>query len=158
MTVPTSLLAHITVTRATSAGSRSIASRSASRSTRPYASTGSQLDLGALVLGEPVHGVEDGVVLDGAGQHAVRRGVGVPAGPVEPLDREVVGLGAAGGEDDLAGRAPSAGGERLAGLLDDPAGPAAAACSEEALPVTASWAVIACTASGSIGVVAAWSR
>ncbi|CAM5685570.1 hypothetical protein SMICM304S_10275 [Streptomyces microflavus] len=33
-----------------------------------------------------------------------------------------------------------------------------AACREDALPVTESWAVIASIASGSIGVVAAWSR
>ncbi len=32
------------------------------------------------------------------------------------------------------------------------------ACSEEALPTRASCSVIAATASGSIGVVAAWSR
>ena len=39
-TVPISLLAHMTVARATSSGLRAIASRSASGWTRPYASTG----------------------------------------------------------------------------------------------------------------------
>lgn len=116
------------------------------------------LDGGALVLTEPVHGVEHGVVLDGAGEDAGAGRVGVAAGPVQALDGEVVGLGAAGGENDLAGAGTERLGERLAGLLDRTPGSPQAAWSEEAFPVTPSCAVIASTASGSIGVVAAWSR
>ena len=46
-------------------------------------------------------------------------------GPVEALDREVVRLGAAAGEDHLAGPRAERLGQRLAGLLDDAARPAA---------------------------------
>ncbi len=89
------------------------------------------LDRGALVLAEPVDGVEDGVMLDGAGQDAgaVACRVGVAAGPVQALDREVVGLGAAGGEDDLAGAGAERFREGLAGLLDGAPG-SAAGCVE----------------------------
>ena len=48
--------------------------------------------------------------------------VGGAPGPVDALDREVVGLGAAGGEHHLAGAAAERLRDRLAGLLDDPAG------------------------------------
>ena len=47
----------------------------------------------------------------------VRAGSGA-AGPVQPLDGEVVGLGAAGGKDDLAGPGAERLGDCLAGLLD----------------------------------------
>ncbi len=76
------------------------------------------LDRGALVLAEPVDGVEDRVVLDGAGQDPGAGRVGVAAGPVQALDGEVVGLRAAGGEDHLAGAGAEGFGEGLAGLLD----------------------------------------
>ena len=42
---------------------------------------GQQLDLGTLVLGQPVHGVEDGVVLDRGGQHAGAARVLLRGGP-----------------------------------------------------------------------------
>ncbi len=86
---------------------------------------GEVLDIGALVLAEPVHGVEDGMVLDGAGEDADTGRIGVPAGPVQALDGEVVGLGAAGGEHDLAGPGAERLGERLPGLLDRAPGSAA---------------------------------
>lgn len=53
---------------------------------------GQVLDAGALVFGEPVDGVEHGVVLDGAGQDPGPGRVGVAPGPVEALHGEVVGL------------------------------------------------------------------
>ena len=52
----------------------------------------------------------------------VRRGSCGAPGPEDALDREVVGLGAAGGEHDLAGAAVERLRDGLAGLLDDPAG------------------------------------
>lgn len=119
---------------------------------------GEVLDPGALVLAEPVDGVEDGVVLDGAGEHPGPGGVLVAPGPVEALDGEVVGLRAARGEDHLARAGAECLGEGLAGLLDGTAGTAAGGMEEDALPVAANCAVIAAAASGSIGVVAAWSR
>src|SRR5215213_4859846 len=80
--VPISLLAHIVVTAETDDGSRSTPARSSSIRMRP---------------------VEQRVVLDRAEDDAVAgRILGQPR-PVEPLDRKVVGLGAAGAEHDLAG-------------------------------------------------------
>jgi hypothetical protein len=64
----------------------------------------------------------DGVVLDGAGQHADAGRIGGAPRPVEPLDRQVVGLGAAGGEHDLARPGVERLGDDLPGLLDDAAG------------------------------------
>ena len=64
--VPTSLLAHITEISATESGSRSTA-RAQRVDVEPAALVDrQQLDLGALVLGEPVERVEHGVVLDRA--------------------------------------------------------------------------------------------
>lgn len=91
----------------------------------PVAVHGQVLDLRALVLGEPVDGVEHGVVLDGAGDDPGPGGVGVAPRPVEALDGEVVGLRAAGGEDHLAGAGADRLGEGFAGLLHGTAGPAA---------------------------------
>ena len=160
-TVPTSLFAHITVTSATVVGvAPSSSSRSASRSTRPCASTGSQLTSAPSCPAQPVDRVEHGVVLDrGWRGPGVRRRVGRPARPEEALDREVVALGAAAGEDHLgragrpAPRRPARGTPRRPGGR---AGPAA--CSDEALPTSRAAADVASTASASIGVVAAWSR
>ena len=118
------------------------------------ASTARQVDLGALVLDEPVDGVQDGVVLDRAGQQPGPARVGVTTGPVEALDREVVGLGATGGEQHLAGPCPSASAMGLAGLLDPRRARRPAVCREEALPTTPSSAAIAAITSGST----AWWR
>ena len=116
------------------------------------------LDLGALVLGQPERRVHDRVVLDGAGEDPGPARVGGPPAPVEALDGEVVRLGAAAGEEHLAGPGADGLGERLAGLLDQPAGGPAGACSEDGLPTVPRHRVIASTASGTIGVLAAWSR
>ena len=66
--MPTSLLAHISDTSATLSGSRSrdVAERGDVEPSERV--DRQQLDLGALVLGEPVQRVEDRVVLDGGGQ------------------------------------------------------------------------------------------
>jgi hypothetical protein len=116
----------------------------------------------ALVLHQPLDGVEHGVVLDRAGQDAPAARVGVVPRPPDALDGEVVALGAAGGEHDLRRPRAERGGQRLARLLDDAARAAAAVCSDEALPAVVSEArraaVTASTASGSMGVEAAWSR
>ncbi len=123
--VPISLLAHMTVARATSSGLRATASRSVVGVNPAVGVDGEVLDGGALVRGEPVDGVEDGVVLDGAGEDPGAGRVGVAARPVQALHGEVVGLRAAGGEDDLAGAGAEGFGEGLAGLLDGAPGAAA---------------------------------
>ena len=63
-------------------------------------------DLRAVVLGQPLDAVQDGVVLGGAHHDPAAAGVGLPARPEQALDREVVALGAAAGEEHLrrAGR------------------------------------------------------
>ena len=117
------------------------------------------LDLGALVAGQPLQGVEHRVVLDAAGDDAAAPWIGLPAAPVEALDREVVGLGAAGGEDDLGGLGAECGGDLLARLLDEqPGGPARRVQRRRVAGLAQTLDATAATASGSIGVVAAWSR
>jgi hypothetical protein len=56
------------------------------------------------------------------------------------------------------GRAPSAAASRSRPSSTVRRAARPAECREDALPVTVNWAVIARTAAGSIGVVAAWSR
>ena len=81
-TVPTSLLAHITVTSGDLVGVRGddlgqrVGADPAERR-RPAAS----VTCGALVVGQPVDRVEHRVVLDRAGHHPPTRRVGRPAAP-----------------------------------------------------------------------------
>ncbi len=74
-----------------------------------------------LVASQPFDTVEHRMMLDGTREDANPARIGRTPGPEESFDGEVVGLGAAGGEDDLA----RAGAERLgncfARLFDDPA-------------------------------------
>ena len=93
---------------------------------RPVGSTAQPGDLGAVVLGQPLDAVEDGVVLGRADDDPAAAGVGLPAGPEQALDREVVALGAAAGEQDLRRPRTQRLGQPLARLLGDPAGGAAA--------------------------------
>ncbi len=104
-TVPTSLFAHITVTSGDRAGVARDSSRSARRDRRARArSTGSQLDLGALVRRRATATASSTAWCSTALARIAATAAGPrPARPVQPLDREVVRLGAAGGEDDLAG-------------------------------------------------------
>jgi len=83
---------------------------------------------GALGLLQPPDRVQHGVMLDRGGQHAAppsTRGSPVPARPVQALHREVVRLGPAAGEDDLARPGAEHLGELLPGLLHHPPGAAA---------------------------------
>ena len=121
---------------------------------------GQQLHLGALVLRPASRsGSSTAWCSIARREDAGAARIGVATGPVDALDREVVGLGAARGEDDLARPAVERLGDPLARLLHD----AGARCGRRR---AASWGcrrrarrlVIASMASGSIGVVAAWSR
>ena len=80
------------------------------------------LGLGALVSVQPAHRVQHRVVLDRRDQDAA---AAVPAGPVQALDGQVVGLGATAGEDHLAGAGVQDLSDLLAGLLHHTAGAAA---------------------------------
>ncbi len=79
-------------------------------------------DLRPLVRGQPAGGVEDGVVLDGAQDDPPTPRIGVAACPEQALQRQVVGLRAAGGEDDLRRPRAQRGGELFARFLDSAPG------------------------------------
>ena len=81
-----------------------------------------QLDRRSVAFGQPVQGVEHRVVLHGGGEDAGAAGVVAPPRPEQALGREVVGLGAAGGEHDLARPAAQRTRDPLAGLLHDAPG------------------------------------
>ena len=115
-------------------------------------------DLGAVVLGQPLDAVEDGVVLGRADHDPAAPGVGLPPRPEHPLDGEVVALGAAAGEQHLRRPRPSASASRSRACSAARRAARPLACSDEALPTRPSCSVIAASTSGSIGVVAAWSR
>ena len=122
-TVPTSLLAHMTLTRATSSAAARLSRRS-STATWPQRSGSSQLTEAPCPTrnstGSSTAWCSMALTTSRvrAGSVALARGVGA-------LDGQVVGLGAAGGEDDLRGAGPEHRGDPLARLLDDGAGGAA---------------------------------
>ncbi len=76
--------------------------------------------LGIFMVDQPLHGVENGVVLDGSGDDPAPRRLSIAASPVDALDGEVVALGATGGEDHLRRTATQQLGQRLARLLHPP--------------------------------------
>ena len=123
-TVPTSLLAHITVTSATLSGSDSTAARNASMSRRPRRSTSTSSTL-APSLASHISGSSTAWCSIGRAQDAHPPRVLRAPRPEQALDREVVRLGAAGGEHHLARPAAQRPRDRLARLLDDPPGVAA---------------------------------
>ena len=81
LTVPTSLLAHITDTTAADPGSCGERGGQGLGLDPAVAVDGQHLDLRALVLGEPPRGVEDGVVLDRGDEHAAAAVVGGRGAP-----------------------------------------------------------------------------
>ena len=135
--VPTSLLAHITETSATSSGSRSTASRSASRSRRPCRSTGSSSTSAPSRSPSQCSGSSTAWCSTARGEDPDAARVGVAARPVDALEREVVGLGAAGGEHDLARTAVRGPARSSRGTPPRPGGRAGPeACSELGLPTS----------------------
>ena len=154
--MPTSLFTSITDTstvRSSSASSErvevddAVAAGTATRATRKPSA------LEAVARGEHA------LVLEGGGDDAVA-GAGRTGRAGRALHREVVGLGAAGGEHDL-GRARPRGAAATSSRASSSAVLAAraAAWPPDGLPKSpARNGSIAATASGRIGVVAAWSR
>ena len=69
------------------------------------------------LLGETVGRGEHPLVLDGGGDDAVMTAGGPPEAS-DPLDAQVVGLGATAGEDHLSGLGAEHGGDRLPGLFE----------------------------------------
>ena len=156
--VPTSLLAHMTEISATEAGSRSIESRSASRSMTPWDVDGQQLDVGAVVRAEPEQRVEHGVVLDRGGEDARARGSSARRAQKMPLIARLSASVPPEVKTTSPGRAPIAPAMVSRDSSTTRRASRPEACSELALPTSASCCVIASIATGSIGVVAAWSR
>ena len=116
--VPTSLLAHITEISDTGWVGHELAQVvEVDPAGRVDAD---EPDLGLVTVLQPVGRVEHRVVLDRGGDQARDRPELGGAGPVDPLDREVVGLGAARGEHHLARPAVQRLRDRLARLLDHP--------------------------------------
>ena len=101
--------------------------RSTARSTTPSESTGSQETSAPLVPLQPFDGVQHGMMFDGGAEDPRACRVFGAAGPVQSLDGQVVGLGAARGEDDLRRVGPGGGGNRFAGVLHGAPGAAARA-------------------------------
>ena len=114
-TVPISLFAYWMLTRVVS--SRNAAARSAAE-TRPPASDGQHRHLEPVDALEECDGLEHGLVLDRRGDDVApaRRRQG------DALDGQVVGLGAARGEDHVAGAASGHAGDLGAGLAQGAGG------------------------------------
>ena len=122
-TVPTSLFAHITVTSATDCGvrgDRGLAGRPGA--TRPAASTGSHSTTAPSCSASHRAASSTAWCSTALARMRSRAGSSLRRCPVQALDGQVVRLGAAAGEDDLARPRAEGGGERLAGLLDEPPG------------------------------------
>ena len=69
--------------------------------------------VGSLVVGEPLHRIEDRMMLDGSGNDASTSRIGIATCPVDALDGEIVALGTAGGEDHLGGSGAQGRGDGL---------------------------------------------
>ena len=125
----------------------------------PVAVDRQQHQLGAGVLGHPERGVEHGVVLDGGHQQASAR-----AGPALRRDQNMpltARLSASVPPDvqtTSLGRAPRAAASRSRDSSTTRRAARPDACRDEGLPVRASCSASTRAASGSMGVVAAWSR
>ena len=112
-------------------------------------------DLEAELLEVPER-VADGVVLDGGGDDAMAVGLRRPG---DPLEGEVVGLGATAREDKLARLCVQTGGHPLVRLVERGAGGAAEAVrGRRVAEVLGQVRQHRFETSGRTGVVAAWSR
>src|SRR4029078_360843 len=135
-TVPTSLLAHITLTSATEPGSASMAARTVSGWTRPTWSTSSQVTLAPSCVSRKSTQSRTAWCSTTLARIRTRRGSASRRAQKVPLMARVSGsgapevklnaggggvrLGAPGGEDPLGGAGAQGLGNALAGLLGDP--------------------------------------
>ncbi len=156
--VPTSLFAHMTLTSATLSGSASIAARRVSADTRPVPSTASQQISAPSWLASQF--AESSTAWCSVAVISTRRRCGPSArraqnrpftarlsASVPPLVK-ITSLGRAENASAICSLDSSTTRRARRPAL----------CSDEGLPRRASSSVIAATASGSIGAVAAWSR
>lgn len=156
--VPTSLLAHIAVTRATSSGARSTAARSVSGRTRPKESTGSHSTVACSWSASQYTASSTAWCSTGLARIRVRRGSAARRAQYRPFTARLSDSVPPPVKTISLGRAPSAAASVSRDSSTVRRARRPAACSAEAFPVTVRCAVIAWTASGSMGVVAAWSR
>ena len=157
-TVPTSLLAHITLTSATDAGSASIAARTVSGRTRPWGSTSSHETTAPSAPTRKSTQSRTAWCSTALTSRRTRRGSASRRAWNRPLIARLSDSVPPEVNSTSDGRAPSA---RPIDSRDSSTTRRARrpeVCSEEGLPTTAISAVIASMTSGSTGVVAAWSR
>ena len=143
----------------TTAGRSRSASSSAARSTRPLP-VYRQHDLAPAQVAHRMGRGQDGLVLDG-GDDGAHGAAAVARGQRGAEDAEVVGLGAAGGEDDLVGLGADRLGHLAPGLLQAGARrPGRTGGQLEGLPKACAvrYGSMASRTSARTGVVAAWSR
>ncbi len=157
LTAPISLLAHMTLATATSVPSPS-ASASASAVTAPVGSTSSQVTSAPSC--STSHSTLSRTAWCSAGLTTTRVRRGSPSRRAQnmPLTARLSLSVPPPVNSTSEGRAPRAAASRSRDCSAVRRASRPLACSDDALPTRASCSVIAATASGSIGVVAAWSR
>ena len=157
-TVPTSLLAHMTVATATSSAVPERLGQRLRARPGPLGVDRQPGDLGALVLAQPVDASSTAWCSTGLTTSRRRRASAPRRAQKMPLTARLSLSVPPPVKMTSDGRAPSAAAIRSRDSSTTRRARAAAACSDDALPTRPSCAVIAASASGSIGVVAAWSR
>ncbi len=157
-TVPTSLLAHITLTRATPSGSRARAARSTSGATRPSASTGSHSASAPSWSTSQCTASRTAWCSTALARIRRRRGASARRAQNRPFTARLSASVPPDRNTTSLGRAPRACAIRSRDSSTTRRARRPEACSEDGLPTWANSAVMAATASGRIGVLAAWSR
>ena len=157
-TLPTSLLAHMTVIKATAAGSASISRCTASTGTTPSASTGSQTASAPSCFSS--HSTVSSTAWCSTGEHRIRRRRGSAScrAQYSPLTARLsasvppeVKITSDGWAPVAAAMVSRASSTTLRARRPEP-------CSDEGLPLRLSSWVSAARACARMGVVAAWSR
>ena len=158
LTVPTSLFAHITDTIAARSGASASAARRVAGCTRPCRSTGSGTTSAPSCSAS--HSADSSTAWCSISETStrVRRGSAARRAQYRPLTARLSLSVPPVVSTTSDGRAPTAAAIRSRDSSTSRRDRRPAECSDEALPVRVSASAITTTASGSIGVVAAWSR